>query len=382
MEKSDNKNNNDFKYILPEFEDDNSNDKEYDKILEKEIESTCTFNKYIDKLEIINEFTDEELILNKKKEEIISYKNDQIIKLKAYIASLEQEKEDLINNFKNTTNVLLDKIKDLELKLSNTNCINNNYDNNVPYIERPGTAMIIKEIQDSGQNNNLKDININININKKQRCPNCKKDILESEFIAHSLSCLRHSFRCKKCGELINDNSIDEHNNNWLNPDRIYNSIKENNLEEFIIILEHGLKNDCIINDKEGDNIYHTICRFNRIKFLTELNKRNIKFDLDSINKNKDTALILAINNKNVECAEIIVKMGANILIRNKADLSPLMLCCKFGFSKLFDILINKGANINEKNILGETPLSLSQLYNHDDLAMKILQQKQFKFNK
>ena len=79
MEKSDNKNNNDFKYILPEFEDENSNDKEYDKILEKEIESTCSFNKYIDKLEIINEFTDEELILNKTKEEIISYKNDQII---------------------------------------------------------------------------------------------------------------------------------------------------------------------------------------------------------------------------------------------------------------------------------------------------------------
>ncbi len=203
MEKSDD--NNDFSYKLPINDDDNPDDLEYDKILEKEIESTCTFNKYIDKLELKNDYTDEELILNKTKEEIISYKNDQIIKLKAYIASLEQEKEDLINNYKNTTNALLDKIKNLEIKLSNTNSGNIIADNNILNIERPGTAMIIRELQDDEQNFNHNDKN------KKQRCPNCKKDILESEFIAHSLTCLRHSYRCKICGELINDNLVNEH---------------------------------------------------------------------------------------------------------------------------------------------------------------------------
>ena len=359
-------NNNVFKYSFQDIEEDNSNDFEYDKILEKEIESTCTFNKYIDKLELKNEYTDEDLILNKTKEEIISYKNDIIIKLKAYIASLEQEKEDLINNYKNTTNSLLDKIKDLELKLSK-----NNESNNLPYIERPGTAMIIQELQKNEENSD-----------QKKRCPNCKKDFLESEFIAHSLVCLRHSFKCKTCGELINDNLINEHNNNWINSERIFKTIKENNLKEFILILDHGLKDDFLIDEKEGDYIYHSICRFNRYKFLKELNKRNIIFNLDILNNNKDTPLILSINNKNIECAEEMIKMGANYILRNKADLSPLMISCKFGFEKLVDLLIEKGANINEKNILGETPLSLAQLYNHDDLAMKILKQKQFKFNK
>ena len=378
MENSNNKNNVDFKYNFPENEDEFSNDLEYDKILEKEIESTCTFNKYINNLEIKNDFTDEELILNKTKEEIILYKNEQIIKFKAYIASLEQEKEDLINNFKNTTNILLDKIKELELKLMNKNSDNN--ENNLLNIERPGTAMIIKEIQEneSEKKINIKDKNKHI----KQRCPNCQKDILDSEFIAHSLICLRHSFRCKICGELINENSINQHNNIWLSAEKIYKSIKEKNLEEFILILEHGLKNDSIIDENEGDYIYHSICRFNNYKFLKELNKRNIRFNLDKLNKNKDTPLILSINNKNIECAEIIIKMGANITLRNKADLSPLMLSCKFGITKIVDILINKGANINEKNILGETPLSLAQLYHHDDLALKIIQQRQFKFNK
>ena len=74
--------------------------------------------------------------------------------------------------------------------------------------------------------------------------------------------------------------------------------------------------------------------------------------------------------------------MGANISIRNKGDLSPLMLACKYGFVNLVNILINNGANINEKNILGETALSIAQLNHHDDLAMKILQKSQIKFNK
>jgi hypothetical protein len=368
MENSKNQLNSDFNYPAPTNDEDNPGDIEYEKILEKEIESNCTFNKYIDKLELRNDFTDEELISQKTKEEIIAYKNEQLTKLKAFIASLEQEKEDLINSFKNTTNALLDKIKDLELKLNNNNSL-------PLYIERPKTAMIVKDLQEN-ENNEY------IDKNKKQRCPNCQKEILQSEFIAHSLTCLRHSFKCKKCGELINDASLKEHINNWLKPERIFKSIKENNIEEFKLILEHGLKDDCIVDEKEGDYIYHVISRYNKYKYLNELNKRNIQFNIDILNKNKETPLITAIDNKSIECGEILVKMGANITIRNKGDLSPLMLACKYGFVNLVNILINNGANINEKNILGETALSIAQLNHHDDLAMKILQKSQIKFNK
>ena len=257
----------------------------------------------------------------------------------------------------------------------NANNINMNNDNNPIYIERPKTAMIVKDLQENEENKNN-------NQNKKQRCPNCHKEILESEFIAHSLICLRYSLKCKKCGELINESSLEEHNNNWTKKEKIFESIYQNKLDEFILILEHGLKNDCIIDEKEGDYIYHSICRHNKIKYLNELNKRKIKFNIDILNKNKETPLITAINNKSVECSEIIIKMGANVNIRNKGDLSPLMLACKFGFSKLVNILINNGADINEKNILGETPLSIAQLHHNDDLAMKILQKSQIKFNK
>ena len=71
----------DFDYPLPANDEINQGDIEYEKILEKEIESNCTFNKYVDKLKLRDDFTDDEL-LTKKGEEIISYKNEQITKLK------------------------------------------------------------------------------------------------------------------------------------------------------------------------------------------------------------------------------------------------------------------------------------------------------------
>lgn len=216
----------DFKIDMPSTEDDSQNDQEYENHLVKDIESSCNFSVYVDKLEIKDEFTDEELIAQKTKEEIVKYKNEQIDKLKAYISSLEQEKEDLIDNFKDTTSLLLEKIKDFESdpyyqkkkennddnqnkiivsnKDNNTDKIEeekntkNDYYTGLPKdfnkIERPQTATIAEQLK-----------NPKINSTKMQRCANCQTEVPESEFVAHSLICLRHTFRCKKCGELINE---------------------------------------------------------------------------------------------------------------------------------------------------------------------------------
>ena len=401
----------DFKIEMPSTEDDSPNDLEYEKHLVKDIEASCNLNVYVDKLDIKDEYTDEELISQKTKEEIVKYKNEQIDKLKAYISSLEQEKDDLIDNFKDTTSLLLEKIKDFESdpyyqknkinKEENNNKIiespnkDNNIDNNIDNnkdnniddknktndyykglpkdfnkIERPQTAVIAEQL------NNPK-----INSYKLQRCANCQKEIPESEFVAHSLICLRHTFRCKKCGELINEKDKKKHLEKYRNPEKIYNSIKNGDFEEFKMILEHGLKSDIIIEPKEEDHIYHSICRYNRINFLKEIINKKFPLEINALNKNKETPLITALNNKSVECAESMVKLGCDIHLRNKGDLSPLMLAAKIGNKKLFELLLNKGAKINDKNILGETPLSLAQSHHHDELSMFILQRSKLKFS-
>ena len=416
MKKNENDLSNDFKIEMPSTEDGSPNDLEYENHLVKDIESSCNFSVYVDKLDIKNELTDEELIAQKTKEEIVKYKNEQIDKYQAYITSLEQEKEDLIDNFKTTTSLLLEKIKDLESDPNynykknkdnnednknkiieknkdnnidnNNNIINDNdndNDNNknkindyydgLPkdfnQIERPQTAVIAEQL------NNPK-----INSMKMQRCVNCQKEVPESEFVAHSLICLRYTIKCKKCGELINEKDKKKHLDKFRNPKRIFNSIKNGDLDEFIMILEHRLKSDDVIDEKEGDHIYHCICRYNRINFLKEVTKNKLPLDINMLNKNKETPLITAINNKGIECAEYMIKLGCDINLRNKGDLSPLMLTAKIGNKKLFELLLNKGANLSDKNILGETPLSLAQSHHHDELSMYILQRSKLKFNK
>ena len=358
---------NDFSYPIPQTE---NPDDDYEKLLEKDIESSCNFSIYVNKLELNEDLTDEEL-LSKSKEEIIKYKNDNILKLKAYIASLEQEKEDLIDNFKETTNLLLEKLKDYETqKNSNENSKNNIINNNNNKIfERPGTATVTKDLKKKIQNEK-----------KFQRCPNCQKEILENEFVQHSLQCLRHTVHCKKCGELVEENLFKSHLKKYRDPNQIISSIKNNNFDYINMSIEHGFKINEIIEKNSGNCILHLICKENKKNMLKNLLDKKIKeIDLNILNNQKESPLLIAINNKAIECAEILIGKNVNIKLRNKSDLSPLMLCCKFGYENLAKLIINKGGDVNEKNILGESPLSLAQINHHDDLSMFLLK-KQIKF--
>ena len=167
---------NDFKVEMPSTESESQGDLDFEKHLVKDIESSCNFNVYIDKLEIKDEYTDEELIAKKSKEEIVRYKNEQIDKLKAYITSLEQEKEDLIENFKDTTSLLLEKIKDFESEsnyipnkkeIIHNNKINDNKINiNINNIEETKNDFKNEIIINKDNNiNSIEDINDNIIIN-------------------------------------------------------------------------------------------------------------------------------------------------------------------------------------------------------------------------
>lgn len=225
-----------FRYL---FKEDNEAEDEFEKTLEKEIEKNCEFNVYVDKLEI--EEKSEDQLQNLEKHEIINFKNYQIQKLKAYIYSLEKEKEDLIENFKNTTNVLLEKIKELEFDqtgirpqtpfianklnkkfntymeergIQNKNNSNNNLNKNLEYSK-------IKKTQSSKfEETKLENVNDQIdpnnpNTSKKQRCVNCQKEFSQEIFLQHSLECLRNKIKCKKCNELIDEKNKKDHLVEW-----------------------------------------------------------------------------------------------------------------------------------------------------------------------
>ena len=332
-------------------EDDNIKDDDLDNEinLEEQLKKEYEGGEFIDKEKMDEDISDNEL-MSMPKENIIQYKNYQILKLKTIIKTLRQEKESLMDNYKKTTDNLLQHIKELEYKGTG---------------ERPMTAKIIHKIASSNDIEKTAEDN-----NNKERCPNCGK-IIKTNIMEHSLECIRKKYKCICCNELMNIEEKTKHNESFYNKDKLYDSIKNKNIDYIIKALKHNFPiNEIILDDKTGDYFIHLIIKYNIFNVIKKYEK-TINVNLE--NKKKETPLFLAISNEYINVVKELIYRGADINKRNKGDLSPLMLCCKNNYQNIAELLIKKGANVNEKNILGDTPVKIAQLNGNEELALKLI---------
>ena len=310
-----------------------------------------------DKEKIKEDISDTELF-SMSKENIIQYKNYQILKLKTIIKNLKQEKEVLIQNYKQTTDNLLKHIKELEFKGTG---------------ERPVTAKIIHKISSNNndvEKNSEKNMGIGDNPNEKGLCPNCGKKI-KNNFMEHSLECMRKKYRCIYCNELMNVEDKEKHNRLFGDKALMYKNIINKNCEFIIKALKHYFPiNEVILDEKTGDYFIHLIIKYN-IFYVIKKYDNVINVNLE--NKQKETPLFLAVNKNDINIVKELVCKGADIKKRNKGDMSPLMICCKNNFQNIAEFLIKKGADVNEKNILGDTPVKLAQSNGNEELALKLI---------
>jgi len=310
-----------------------------------------------DKEKIKEDISDTELF-SMSKENIIQYKNYQILKLKTIIKNLKQEKEVLIQNYKQTTDNLLKHIKELEFKGTG---------------ERPVTAKIIHKISSNNndvEKNSEKNMGIGDNPNEKGLCPNCGKKI-KNNFMEHSLECMRKKYRCIYCNELMNVEDKEKHNRLFGDKALIYKNIINKNCEYIIKALKHYFPiNEVILDEKTGDYFIHLIIKYN---IFNVIKKYDNIINVNLENRQKETPLFLAVNKNDINIVKELVCKGADIKKRNKGDMSPLMICCKNNFQSIAEFLIKKGADVNEKNILGDTPVKLAQSNGNEELALKLI---------
>lgn len=331
---------------------------DFDKQLEKEIEQECSFNKYISPSSSLtaNTISDDDL-LSKSKLEIIQYKNKQITELKNIIINNEHEKDSLIDNYKDTINKLLERIKELETKSIGT---------------RPQTATIAKRIQQSssnGNNNKAKPVTT------KQRCANCGNTFTENEFLAHSLQCLRKTFHCKRCGAIVDETKKKEHLDQYRAPTKILHAIKANDLNLFKLGIEHGFKLNKTLDQKKNTAL-HIICMFNKIDLLRHVFTYSTNTYSDVVNMENDdgkNALILAVINKGVACVQLLLKKGANVKCKDKTLNTPLHIACQQGNVEMVEELMKYNPELTCKNNLGYTPLKMAQVNYHEDLVLLLL---------
>ncbi len=273
---------------------DNSYDS-YEKKLDKEIETNCNFSEYVDKLHV-DEKPYEEL-LKMEKNEILDFKDYQIKKYKAYINSLEQEKQDLIENFKDTTNILLEKIKELEEK---------------KYGERPQTAVIMNEIKKNPQLNTYSTSNNSTNYSNKditnikapdntvfvdnkqddptERCVKCKKYFTKNEFPKHSITCLRQAMiQCKICKESLSEENKEKHIYKFRNTEDFLQAIKKCDNKTFEIYIGHGYDISVTYDENEYYPI-HYIIEYGTLDMLKIYIKK--KFLLTYVDKMRNSPLV------------------------------------------------------------------------------------------
>ena len=317
--------------------------------LEEQLKKEYEGDYFKDNEKIKGEISDTELF-SMSKENIIQYKNYQILKLKTVIKNLKQEKEALIQNYKQTTDNLLKHIKELEFKGTG---------------ERPVTAKIIHKISSNNQNDEKK-----TGVDK-DKCPNCGKKIKNNLLMEHSLECMRKKYRCIYCNDLMNVEDKIKHNNLFSDKALMYKNIINKNSEYVIKALKHYFPiNEIILDEKTGDYFIHLIIKNN---IFNVIKKYDNVIDVNLENKQKETPLFLAVNKNDINIVKELICKGADIKKRNKSDMSPLMLCCKNNYQTIAEFLIKKGADVNEKNILGDTPLKLAQSNGNEELALKLI---------
>lgn len=168
-----------------------SNDDDYGAEIDKEIATELGLDQYVDELQV-EEMSDEEC-RKLTVDQVIEFKNNQILSLRRYIRSLEAEKRDLTENYKRTTDSLIEKIKTLEFKSKGV---------------RPETARIASELKTKGTGLKTEEI---------KRCTQCTQLIESEDFLEHSLSCLRHTKKCLKCNASVKDEEMYKHLREALN---------------------------------------------------------------------------------------------------------------------------------------------------------------------
>lgn len=351
------------KYLQNErvFEEDDASRDSYEEKLDKEIEANCEFKEYIDRLDV-EEKTNEDF-LGMDKQDIIDFKNYQIKKYKAYISSLEKEKQDLIDNFKETTNILIERIKELEEHEKG---------------ERPQTAIImnnIKKMAKQPTGNNISNKDISKSGTEQDRCVKCKKYFLKVDFAKHSLECLRKPMiQCKACKENIDEENKQAHINKFRDPRELISSIKSNDVKLFENFARHGFDFDTPLDTISNNYAIHYIAELGNKDILTAFLK--LKPKLDHINKITDTALIISAKFSNSDFIIKLLEFGASPNMKNSEGETALFYSVKKNDEQSTFLLLKNGADVSMKNALGETAIQIAQQQKNDKIEQLLIKFK------
>lgn len=131
---------------------------------------------------------------------------------------------------------------------------------------------------------------------------------------------------------------------------------KEENTDIYKLLLEN--RANCNDNDAVGDTPFRYVLRensLNTVKLMLEYGA-----DITVINRNRETALHFAVQNKqHMNVLEFMLDRRLDIEASDIRDYSALHYAAQFANIEGCKLLLNRGALVRKSNVTDETPLSL-----------------------
>jgi len=285
-------------------------------------------------------------ILPKEIQDLIDRKDARIKELETKVAALEKEKEDIVDNFQTSTEVLLERIKDLETSALGARPQTANI------LARIGIFLLIfhfssfleNSVQYKPPENEISNKNHNYYVGSAKadiltidhppennspteieeikgaaqeevtpgmsKCTNCGELISSNKMVTHTVSCYRNSTKCKICGERLLKSKKTEHLAYWRSLEKIQSAISNDDEEELTLILDHGVEPEHRI-EPNGKTLLHLCADKNANDCLLLLISRGA--DTDPSDETGCTPLLLALQKSNKKTAASLIELGANI---------------------------------------------------------------------
>lgn len=122
------------------------------------------------------------------------------------------------------------------------------------------------------------------------------------------------------------------------------------------LLIEKGA--DPLVKDNFGDTALMYAKR-NRDKWLIELLQKaeSRAFAPSTIHKTGVSDLIIAILNNDIDLVDSLILSGANVNEKDDMGNTPLIWASKFGYTDIVKSLIGAGANVNQKDLYNNTAL-------------------------
>ncbi len=124
--------------------------------------------------------------------------------------------------------------------------------------------------------------------------------------------------------------------------------------------------------DSYGNTSLHHACFNGQGEVVKVLIEKGA--DVNKLNDNGASPLILAVQQSNLVIAELLLKAGAKTDCADVNGVMPLHIAANNGEQFIGKALISAGANINEKTAEGETPLILAAMNGKNDFTAMLIE--------